>query len=131
MPKAKPFARIAVTLPEKQLAEADRLARRLDRSRSWVVAEAIRRYAAGVSADGSQADARKSPPLDLATPGLGTSRQAQLVRDLSLTPEQRVREADETLRLSERHRRARVHQLMAFDEYTDFLDWKYGQRLSR
>ncbi len=133
MPKPKPYARIAITLPEKQLAQADRLARRLDRSRSWVVAEAIRCYAAAEEADGSErALSTKTyarTPIAMA-PGLGESRQAQLVRDLSLTPEERVRVAEETLRLSERHRRVRRHQLVAFDEYSDFLDWKVSGRLS-
>jgi len=47
MPKSKRYARIAITLPEQDLAAADRMALAKDRSRSWIVAEAIRRYAAG------------------------------------------------------------------------------------
>jgi hypothetical protein len=41
------YSRISITLPPEVLAAADRLAKRLDRPRSWVVAEAIRRFAAG------------------------------------------------------------------------------------
>jgi hypothetical protein len=41
------FSRISITLPPATLAAADELARALDRPRSWVVAEAIRRFAAG------------------------------------------------------------------------------------
>ena len=44
MPRGKPFARIAITLPSVELAAADRLAAAQDRSRSWIVAEAVRRY---------------------------------------------------------------------------------------
>ena len=40
-----PYARISITLPAEDLAAADRLAAQQDRSRSWIVAEAIRRYA--------------------------------------------------------------------------------------
>jgi hypothetical protein len=38
MPKRKLYARIAITLPDADLAAADRLARAQDRSRSWIVA---------------------------------------------------------------------------------------------
>jgi predicted nucleotidyltransferase len=84
MPKRKPYARIAITLPATDLAAADRLAKALDRSRSWVIAESIRRYTA----------AEAAPPQ---SPGLGPYRLEQLKADLSLTPEQRVRAAQRTL----------------------------------
>ncbi len=83
-----PFARIAITLPETELASADRLAKQQDRSRSWIIAEAIRLYAAA--------------ELQNAPDGLGVSRREQLRRDLTLTADARVREAEETQRLSER-----------------------------
>ena len=57
-------------------------------------------------------------------PGLGASRLAQLKRDLALTPEARVREAEETLQLTEQRDRPRGHRLLAFDRYEDFLDWQ-------
>jgi len=57
-------------------------------------------------------------------PGLGASRLQQLKRDLALTPEQRVREAEETALLTQPRESARVHQLMAFDRYEDFLQWQ-------
>ena len=101
-----PFARIAITLPEADLAAADRMAKQHDRSRSWIVAEAIRRYAASEE----QCSARDD---------LGSSRRAQLRRDLSLTPEERVREAEETQRLSER-----VTDPHVFATYDEFLAWR-------
>lgn len=122
MPKPVRFARIAITLPEKDLAAADRLAKRLDRSRSWTMAEAIRRY---VRVD----DAATRPPPD--APGLGPSRRAQLIRDLALTPEARVRAAEETLRLTGVRSRSRTHHIVAFDRYEDFLDWKRNRDLPR
>lgn len=120
MSKSPHFARIAITLPEKDLAAADRLAIRHDRSRSWIVAEAIRRYAA--------ADAAVESSLPKAS-GLGSSRRAQLIHDLSLTPEARVRAAEETLRLTELRSKPRTHQLAAFDRYEDFLDWKWNRNI--
>ena len=109
------YSRIAITLPAPDLAAAARLARPQDRSRSWIVAEAIRQYSA-----------TKESSADTAFPsrtGLGALRLDQLARDLALTPEQRVREADETLRLTLRES-PRVQQLLAFDRYEDYLDWK-------
>ena len=129
MPKAKHYARIAITLPEKDLAAADRLARAQDRSRSWVIAEAVRqfaaRYASGVPEGG--VPSRVAEPTAAyavaSDAGLDPSRLAQLVSDMKLTPEQRVLAAEETL-----HQvgplRPRRHHVLAFDRYEDFLDWK-------
>lgn len=132
MPKAERYARIAITLPEQDLATADRLALAYDRSRSWIVAEAIRRYAAALHTpsihtrrtDHVTGDAATSAAEPAGHPGLGASRLAQLTRDLSLTPEARVREAEETLRLTELREKPRAHRVMAFDAYEDFLEWK-------
>ena len=132
MSDSTPYARIAITLPERDLAAADRLALAQDRSRSWIVAEAIRTYAAE-QAQRHQVEF-SAPPGELALsqrPGLGPSRLAQLERDLSLTPEERVRTADETLRLTESPNQARRHRLIAFDNYEDFLDWKFLRSLRR
>lgn len=138
MSLAKTYARIAITLPAKDLAAADRLAKSLDRSRSWVVAEAIRRFAASSLPAATQppdADPEPEPLTAVAQArprsGLGASRQAQLVRDLSLTPEVRVRAAEETLRLSERSRRPRAHTLRVFDRYLDFVEWKRSRDVGR
>ena len=127
MPRHEPYARIAITLPQKDLDSADRLAKALDRSRSWVVAEAVRRYAshAGFAhpTAPTTADA-KGARAEPTTPGLGAQRQAQLIMDLALTHEARVRAAEETLQLTESRRPARTHVLRAFDRYEDFLDYK-------
>ena len=48
-----PLSRITVTVPENVVQAADELARALDRSRSWVVAEAIRRFVSGGSQSAS------------------------------------------------------------------------------
>lgn len=61
--------------------------------------------------------------------GLGPSRLAQLRRDLALTPEERVRAAEETLRLTELRTAHGVHQIVGFDSYEEFLDWKRQREL--
>lgn len=78
-------ARIAITLPAETLRAADELAAQQHRSRSWIVAEAIRQYAAGqgVPVTGEDAAAR-----------LGRSRMEQLRRDLALSAEARVLESE-------------------------------------
>ena len=102
----KHYARVAITLPPDDLAAADRMASELDRSRSWVIAEAVRQFTAK---------------------GLGPSRQRQLAADLKLTPAQRVRAAEETADVPARRQRspgARRQRVLGFDRYDDFLDWK-------
>lgn len=129
MPSRSPSARIAIALPGNDLASADRLARRHDRSRSWIVAEAIRRFVAADDAANASARVLQQPNAASAAaavptqPRLGDSRRAQLISDLSLTPEARVRAAEETLRLSELQSTSGTHRI-ASDEYEDFLDWK-------
>ena len=102
----KPYARIAITLPQEDLAAADRIASEQDRSRSWVIAEAVRQYARA---------------------GLGPSRQRQVAADLHLSPEARVRAAEDTAGVSASSlRKAGSHRqrVLGFDRYDDFLDWK-------
>lgn len=95
MSDSTPSARIAVTLPERELA----------------------------AAAGEVALSQR--------PGLGPWRIAQLQRDLSLTPEERVRAAEETLRLTESPDQPRKLRPIAFDTYEDFLDWKFSRSLRR
>ena len=82
MPPKRPYAKIAITLPQEDLAAADQLAATQDRSRSWIIAEAVRQYVA-----------------QSAAPALDPSRTEQLRRDLALTPLQRVAAGEEALRM--------------------------------
>ncbi|MCC7054863.1 MAG: CopG family transcriptional regulator [Gemmatimonadaceae bacterium] len=82
MPRKEPYAKIAITLPQDDLAAANRLAATQDRSRSWIIAEAVRQYVAQAAA-----------------PALDPSRAEQLRRDLTLTPLQRVAAGEEALRV--------------------------------
>jgi len=120
------LARISVTVRSELVGAADRRAGELDRSRSWVVAEALRLYLEGVgSVPTTQArwemfrEAAREP---YAVPGLGDQRRAQLEADLALTAEQRVREAEHTAGLSERG--WQVDRVLMFDRYEDFLAWE-------
>ena len=73
-------------------------------------------------------DAHPLETLDADIPppgGLGASRLAQLKRDLLLSPEERVRAAEETLTL-DRLRTGNVPQrVIFFDRYEDYLDYKW------
>ena len=144
--------RITITIPRDLLRAADRRAKAEDRSRSWIIADALR-HALDSNDQAPQAEGRQQParpslsaaryetapvrPMAVAEPtaapyaevrGLGESRSAQLERDLALTPEQRVREAEETARLGERHERPHRHRVLTFDRYEDFLDWQQLRR---
>lgn len=83
----KPFSRVTITVPPEDLAAADRLAVAQDRSRSWIIAEAIRKYVAA-----------ESGPVR--SEGLGPYRLDQLIRDMALTPQRRVQVAEDTERVS-------------------------------
>ncbi len=119
MGKRPPYARIAITLPPEDLEAADRLARECDRSRSWIVAEAVRHF---VAARKSAHDADVAAQA-LRSPGIGASRLLQLRRDLALTPEQRVLIAEQTLR-NVPSGTSSPPGPRCFDRYEDFLDWK-------
>jgi hypothetical protein len=120
MPKRKStYERIAITIPRADLENADRLAKRQDRSRSWVIAEAVRRYVVAAATDAPSSGAQSASPS-----GIGPSRRAQLLADLALTPEARVRAAEETARVSYLRRPPVGKRILAFDSYEDYLEWK-------
>lgn len=113
MPRGKPFARIAITLPADDLAAVDRLASAQDRSRSWTIAEAVRWYVAS---------------LDIVSghPVLDASRREQLTRDLDLSPTERVRAAEEGRQVSE-CARASKHAPLRFQHFDAFRAWMEEQ----
>lgn len=125
MTSSRRYARIAITLPQRDLAAADRLAVANDRSRSWVIAEAIRRYAA------PHEPTEDLPGGVVARPGLGPFRLDQLTRDLALSPEERVRAAEETASGSESSARPRSRYIVSFDRVHDYLSWKRQQDVGR
>ena len=74
---------------------------------------------------------RKSNPRDNDEPasipgrGLSPSRLAQLRADMLLTPEERVRAAEETLKLDRLREGDRPRRVIGFDRYEDYLDYKW------
>lgn len=131
-----PLTRISITVPKDLVAAADRRARQLDRSRSWVVTEALRAWLGtreqGAGSREQTATARVREPEGRYAPGLGDYRLAQLRADLALTPEQRVREAERTAREAELVARRRpVNQVLTFDRYEDYLEWKRQRESGR
>ena len=101
-------AKIAITIPPDDLAAADALAATLGRSRSWVLSEALRRFVA---------HERLSHELD-------ASRAAQLRRDLALTAEERVREAERELAAFGEAAAPNVEEPLRFANYDDFVTWR-------
>jgi hypothetical protein len=115
--------RISITIPDSLVAAADERARALDRSRSWVLVEALRRYLeVPATFSGRAVHEVATGPYAL---GLGPYRQAQLEADLQLTSEQRVREAERTARVAELQTPGRRRdRVLTFDRYEDYLDWE-------
>ena len=114
------LARISITIPEELVAAADRRAAELERSRSWVLVDALRQVLAR-----PEGAVREGEVAYLA--GLGAQRTAQLEADLRLTAEERVIEAERTLDVEDVRRSSRKAQqdrLLTFDRYEDYVDWK-------
>ena len=111
------YPKIAITLPAADLAAADRLARLQDRSRSWIIAEALRRYVA---------DQERAPAETL-----DAARHEQLRRDLALTAEQRLLEAEdvaadaaEDIAVVSRSGPYALEQPRVFASYDEFAAWR-------
>jgi hypothetical protein len=119
------LSRISVTIPPDVLEAADQKAAELSRSRSWVVAEAIRAFVAGVA---TVAVVREEPaaPYDAAG-DVQASRDRLLLAELALTPTERVQRSEQLALLAERGRPRRT-QIIAFETYDDYYDWKDQQR---
>jgi hypothetical protein len=118
--------RISITLPKDVLEAADKRARALDRSRSWLVVEAVRAYLA------APANSRVREP-DAPAYGVqevADARRQHLLADLKRSPAERLRRAEELSRLARqvRPRRGRREQVIGFDSYEDFYEWKKAHR---
>jgi hypothetical protein len=112
-------SRITITIPQDLVAAADQKALTLDRSRSWVLVEALRQYL--------RTPGRVSEPGATYSVGIGPYRQSQLEADIALTPEQRVREAERTARSVPSAHQSGPNQFLSFDSYESYLDWKRRQ----
>ena len=127
MTKRTRFVRISITLPRELLVAADRRARELDRPRSWILADALRGYLGGGGGEGAGSGKRVSEPAPpgYAAEAVKEARRRHLIADLALSPAERLRRAEELLRLAWRvHGRRRRPQVIGFDSYKDFYEWK-------
>ncbi len=118
------LTRISITLPRDLVAAADREARRLERSRSWVVVEALRRYVGGSAARRATVRVSEPAPPPYAAPEVAQARRRHLAAELALAPAERLRRAEELGRLArEAQRRGRRYQVVGFDSYEDYYEW--------
>jgi hypothetical protein len=104
------------------LAAIDRRAKELGRSRSWVVTEAARSYA-------QTRVIRESDPDPYAAE-FADARRRRLESDLRLPVVERFKHIAEMTRLGNARRRhsSRRHQVIGFDSYEEFYEWKKIQR---
>ena len=123
------LARISVTVPRSLVAAADRRARELERSRSWVVAEALRRHLQSDHADQSAGPrpraVREAAPHPYAGAEVAEARRRHLAAELALSPAERLHRAEELGRLAlQSQGRGRRQQIIGFDSYEDYYQWK-------
>lgn len=127
MSKRLPLARISCTIPEDVLIAADRLAAREQRSRSWVISEALRRY----TAQGTVAPRPvRAPAEPVHVPDDAAGERAQQLRDdLRLPPAERLARAEELMAFARaNHPRRSGAQIIGFETLDDFSAWKAAQR---
>jgi predicted transcriptional regulator len=124
------YARVSLTLPKALLAAADRRAKELDRSRSWVTAQALRQWLVPgqpLADAGSWLVRETAAPYE--TEEVANSRRRHLAAELKLSPAERLRRAVELGRLARaRQPRGPRAQIIGFDSYEDFYEWKKGRR---
>jgi hypothetical protein len=92
-----PLERVTITIPQPLLAAADALAHQLDRSRSWVLAEAVRRLVdhPPTGESPSKAPAPVSVPAPAPPPLRKSQFQPRLARTLALSPANRLKAAED------------------------------------
>lgn len=115
--------RVTFTVPADVLKTADALAKRLGRSRSWVVTDALKRYAA----DEPPASRQVSEAAASYRAAMDGARAFQRDADLRLTPEQRLQAAEELVEEAARlrpRRRGAVRQVVHFESLEDWWEWK-------
>lgn len=114
--------RITITLPKELVAAASARAKRLDRSRSWVVAEALRSYL--------PPDGVREPVHAYGAGEVAAARRLHLLADLRLSPAERLHQAHDIARLARTvQRRGRRSQVIGFESYEDYYEWKKAHRV--
>lgn len=124
-----PLERISITIPKDVLEATDRRAAELDRSRSWVVVDALRRYMGSVGVGRSEGQparlVREVAPILYVAGEVAEARLRHLRAELALTPSERLRRAEELGSLARQaQHRGRRQQAIGFESYEDFYEWK-------
>ena len=130
-------SRITITIPRELIEAADAKARNLDRSRSWVLVEALRQYLRGPSRPLAVREPVAPPHGTVATPTtepaasvdaaseIAESRRRRLRAELALPPLERLQRAEELARLGQPANLPRASlQVIGFDNYEDYYEWK-------
>lgn len=121
--------RISMTIPGEVLRQADLLARRWSRSRSWVISEAIRQLAAEPGSSAVPSVVAEPSVPGYAAAEIARARTTQLQRNLALSPAERLRQAEGLVNLGRAvRRRPARRQIIAFDTLEDFARWKKAHR---
>ncbi len=121
--------RVTITIPAPVLAAADALAARLDRSRSWVLVEAVRRL---VASEPLPDPASTSPAAPDPTPtqlAAEEALRARLARSTALSMVGRVQAAEEGARVARGAVPARPSQrIRGFPTQQAYEQWRTGAR---
>lgn len=130
-------SRITITIPQDLVEAADEKARSLDRSRSWVLVEALRRFLEGPARPSHVREPAASPHAATPGPTTGTatpvdvaaevaaSRLRRLRSEIALPPLERLRRAEGLARLGQISDLPRASaQVVGFDTYEDYYEWK-------
>ena len=134
------LTRISMTIPLALLKAADRRAKALRRSRSWVIVEALREFLGEQGSQGSQgregsqgAAVREVVGHPYAAAAeIAEGRRGRLRAELALPPAERLRRGWELGQLGrERQPRGRRVQVIAFEHYEDYYEWKKGRLIGR
>src|SRR5436305_440413 len=106
----------------KQFASFMSLTGRCSRSRGWLIVEALRAYLATPV----RSQVREPDAPVYAVREVADARRQHLVADLKRSPAERLQRAEQLARLARqvRPRRGRRQQVIGFDSYEDFYEWK-------
>lgn len=128
------LTRISLTIAPSLVSALDRKARELDRSRSWLIAEAVRRFLEATAPPSIPAKrpaaVREPGPPPYAAAEVAAARRRHLQNDVALPPAERLRRAEELGRLArqaQHWRKGARHQVIGFDTYQDYYQWKKGR----
>src|SRR5207249_3154444 len=116
------FTRISITLPRDVLAAADRRAPAPRRPPSWPIVQAP----GGYPATPVRSQVREPDAPVYAVREVADARRQHLAADLKRSPAERLQRAEQLARLARqvRPRRGRRQQVIGFDSYQDFYEWK-------